>query len=64
MRDIERGNGAGIAGFAVGVGLVFVATLGVAWHFAAPNAGVAVWGVGSFAIGATLGAAVAVLRRR
>lgn len=42
-------------GFAVGVGLVFVATLGVYWHFWRPEAGFWLWGGGSFAVGAVIG---------
>ena len=52
-----------VAGFAVGVGLVFVATLGVYWRFWQAGAGVWVWGLGSFAVGAVLGGAFAVLRK-
>jgi hypothetical protein len=52
-----------VAGFAVGVGLVFVATVGVYWHFWQPALAPWGWGLGSFALGAVLGAAFAVLRR-
>jgi hypothetical protein len=52
-----------VAGFAVGVGLVFVATLGVYWHFWRPEATLWTWGLGSFAIGAALGGLYAAARR-
>jgi hypothetical protein len=64
MWEPKRPEGAQAAGFAIGIGLVFVATLGVYWHFAAPTTGWVVWGLGSFAIGAAVGAAIAVVRRR
>ncbi|MBW6456431.1 MAG: hypothetical protein K0A98_11160 [Trueperaceae bacterium] len=52
-----------VAGYAVGVGLIAVATIGVYWQFWQPNASVWLWGPGSFAIGAALGGAVAAWRR-
>jgi hypothetical protein len=53
-----------LVGYAIGVGLVFVATLGVYWRFWQPGTSVVVWAGGSFLIGAALGAAVALWRRR
>jgi hypothetical protein len=52
-----------VAGYAVGVGLIAVATLGVYWHFWQPTTSVWVWGLGSFAVGALLGGAYAAWRR-
>jgi len=52
-----------VAGYAVGVGLIAVATIGVYWHFWQPDASVWVWGLGSFAIGGVLGGAFAAWRR-
>ena len=52
-----------VAGYAVGVGLIAVATIGVYWHFWQPGASVWVWALGSFAIGAVLGGAFAAWRR-
>jgi hypothetical protein len=52
-----------VAGYAVGIGLIAVATLGVYWHFWQPTVSVWVWGLGSFAIGAVLGGAYAAWRR-
>ena len=52
-----------VAGYAVGVGLIAVATIGVYWRFWQPGASVWVWGLGSFAIGALLGGAFAAWRR-
>jgi hypothetical protein len=43
-----------VAGYAVGVGLIAVATIGVYWRFWQPGTSVWVWGLGSFAIGAAL----------
>lgn len=51
-------------GFAVGVGLVFVATLGVFWHFWRPDASLWLWGGGSFTIGALVGAMTDAWRSR
>ena len=51
-------------GFAIGVGLGVVATLGVYWRFWQPGTHVVVWVGGSFLIGAALGAAVRTWRRR
>lgn len=55
---------ASLIGYAIGVGLVFVATLGVYWRFWQPGTSVLVWAGGSFLIGATAGAAVSAWRRR
>ena len=52
-----------IAGYAVGVGAVFVATVGVYWNYWQPAASPWLWGGGSFAIGAVIGAAWAAVRR-
>jgi hypothetical protein len=52
-----------VAGYAVGVGLIAVATLGVYWHFWQPTVSVWLWGPGSFAIGAVLGGGYAAWRR-
>jgi hypothetical protein len=52
-----------IAGYAAGMGLVFVATLGVFWQFWQPGHSVWIWGLGSFAIGAAVGAGWAYARR-
>jgi hypothetical protein len=56
-------DGQVIAGYAVGVGLVFVATLGVYWNYWQPDASPWLWAGGSFAVGAVLGGAWAALRR-
>ncbi len=53
-----------LIGFAIGVGLVFVATLGVYWRFWQPGTHVVVWAGGSFLIGAAAGAAVRAWRTR
>jgi hypothetical protein len=42
---------------------VSVATVGVYWHFWQPALSPWGWGLGSFALGALAGAAVALLRR-
>jgi len=63
MEATKGTNTTEIAGFAVGVGLVAVATLGVYWHFWQPAHAWWLWGPGSFAIGALLGGAYAALRR-
>jgi hypothetical protein len=52
-----------IAGYAVGVGAVFVATAGVYWNYWQPSASPWAWGGGSFAVGALVGAVWAALRR-
>lgn len=52
-----------VAGYAVGIGLIAVATLGVYWHFWRPGTSVWLWGPGSFVIGAVLGGAYAAWRR-
>lgn len=59
----NRPDPSAIAGFAVGVGMVSVATVGVYWHFWQPGLSHWGWGLGSFAIGALAGAAYALLRR-
>jgi hypothetical protein len=56
-------EGVVVGGFAIGVGAVFVATLGVFWNYWQPGASPWLWGGGSFAIGAVLGAGWASLRR-
>ncbi|MDA0700442.1 MAG: hypothetical protein O3A02_04445 [bacterium] len=63
MKAPSKIDPAVVAGYAVGVGLVFVATLGVYWRFWQAGSSIFVWGLGSFAIGAALGALVAVVRR-
>ncbi|CAN5797501.1 hypothetical protein BH23DEI1_BH23DEI1_02400 [soil metagenome] len=52
-----------IAGYGVGVGAVFVATLGIYWNYWQPGTSPWLWGGGSFLIGGVLGAAWAALRR-
>lgn len=51
-------------GFAVGVALVSVATLGVFWHFWRPEASAWLWGGGSFVLGGALGALIHSLQTR
>jgi hypothetical protein len=63
MRVPEGTDRAVIAGFATGVGLVSVATVGIYWHFWQPGLGFWGWGLGSFALGALVGGAYARLRR-
>ncbi len=63
MNRPQQVDPAVIAGFAVGVGAVFVATLGVYWRFWQPGTSAFVWGLGSFAIGAVVGGLWAWLRR-
>jgi hypothetical protein len=63
MQAPNRPDSSSIAGFAVGVGLVSVATVGVYWHFWQPASSPWAWGLGSFALGALAGAVVALLRR-
>ena len=63
MKAPDRPDPSVIAGFAVGVGLVTVASVGIYWHFWQPGLGFWGWGIGSFALGALAGAAFAVLRR-
>jgi hypothetical protein len=53
---------ASLIGYAIGVGLVFVATLGVYWRFWQPGTSVAVWAGGSFLIGAAVGAGLSGVR--
>lgn len=52
-----------VAGFAVGVGLTFVATLGVYWHYWQPGTSPWLWAPVSFAAGALVGGAWAVWRK-
>jgi hypothetical protein len=52
-----------VAGFAVGVGLTFVATLGVFWRYWQPGTSPFVWAGVSFLAGALLGAGWATWRR-
>jgi len=59
-REVDRQV---VAGYAVGMGLVAVATLGVYWHFWQPGTSAWLWGPGSFAVGALLGGAYAAWRR-
>ncbi len=63
MEAPKKTDTAVVAGYAVGVGLIAVATLGVYWHFWQPTVGAWVWSLGSFAIGAALGGAYAAWRR-
>jgi hypothetical protein len=56
-------EGSVVAGFAIGVGAVFVATVGVYWNYWQPGASPWLWGTGSFVIGAVIGAAWAAVRR-
>ena len=63
MKAPDETDPAAVAGFATGVGLVFVATVGVYWHFWQPGLSVWGWGLGSFAIGAVVGGAFAMRRR-
>ena len=51
------------AGFAVGVGITFVATLGVFWRYWQPGASPVVWVGATFALGALIGLAWAVGRK-
>ena len=59
----KRAEPAVVAGFAVGVGLVFVATLGVYWHFWRAGTSPWVWASVTFLAGAVVGAAWAYLRK-
>lgn len=52
-----------VAGFAVGVGVAFVATLGVFWHYWHLGASPFLWASVTFAVGALLGAGWAVWRK-
>jgi hypothetical protein len=52
-----------LIGFAIGVGLVFVATAGVYWTFWRPSDPLWMWAGGSFAVGALVGALVAATRK-
>jgi hypothetical protein len=54
---------AAIAGYAAGVGAVFVATLGVFWNYWDRSAATLTWAGGSFLIGAVVGAVWALARR-
>lgn len=64
MRAASATDRASLIGYAFGVGLVFVATMGVYWRFWQPGTSVFIWAGGSFVIGAAAGAAVAAWRRR
>ena len=64
MNHGTRPNLVNLAGYAVGVGLVFVATLGVYLRFWQAGASVVVWAGGSFVLGAAIGLAVALWRQR
>ena len=64
MRTPATTDRASLIGYAIGVGLVFVATLGVYWRFWQPGTHVVVWAGGSFLIGAAAGAAVRAWRTR
>lgn len=52
-----------VAGFAVGVGLTFVATLGVFWRYWQPGTSAVIWAGATFAVGALLGAGWAAWRK-
>lgn len=52
-----------VAGFAVGVGITFVATLGVFWRYAQPGTSAVLWAGVTFLVGALLGAAWASWRK-
>ena len=52
-----------VAGFAVGVGLTFVATLGVYWRYAQADASPIVWAGVTFLAGALVGAVWTLARR-
>lgn len=52
-----------VLGFAVGVGITFVATLGVFWRYWQPGTSPFVWAGATFLVGALLGAAFAVWRK-
>lgn len=52
-----------VAGFAVGVGITFVATLGVFWRYWLPGTSPFVWAGASFLAGALLGAGWATWRK-
>ena len=56
MQAPKRAEPAVVAGFAVGVGLVFVATFGVYWHFWRAGTSPWLWAGVSFLVGAALGA--------
>ncbi len=67
MKAPERPNAkvdpAVVAGFAVGVGITFVATLGVFWRYWQPGTSPFVWAGATFVAGALLGAAWAAWRK-
>ena len=52
-----------VAGFAVGVGITFVATLGVYWRYAQPGTGPFVSAGVTFLVGALIGAVWTLVRR-
>jgi hypothetical protein len=52
-----------VAGYAIGSGLVFVASLGVYVNYWRPALEAWQWAGGSFVVGAVVGMVVAVLRR-
>lgn len=52
-----------VAGYAVGVGATFVATLGVYWHYWHLGTSPFVWAIVTFALGALIGAGWAVGRK-
>lgn len=52
-----------VAGFAVGVGITFVATIGVFWRYGQPGTSPFVWAGATFVAGALLGAAWAAWRK-
>ncbi len=64
MRTPATTDRASLIGYAIGVGLVFVATLGVYWRFWQPGTSVFVWAGGSFLIGAAVAVGLAAVRRR
>lgn len=60
---MKRGSDATtVVGYAVGVGLVFVATVGVYWNFWQPALAEWVWVAGSFGAGALAGGLFALIR--
>lgn len=52
-----------VAGFAVGVGITFVATFGVFWHYWHLGTSPFVWAGVTFVVGALMGAGWAVWRK-
>lgn len=63
MEPARRIDASTIAGYAVGVGFVAIATIGVYWRYWQPATSPWVWAGGSFLLGAVVGGAVAAWRR-